>query len=426
VLEELVLRVSKLTVGRLDDVGFVCVQHLLETTGSLFESLVRLGARPGNMFVLGKCYSTNAKVLRRLSRLGVRVWSGTKPDQWGRFTTTLDRDITLLWDEAIRDFGSKNVRSIIVLDDGGHCLAFIPRKRLSDFVFVGVEQTTRGYEARRNMPGRFPIIQVARSAAKQYVEPPMISQAVVARVSHLMAGRNGRVKCGVVGLGRIGQAVATHLVNLGHRVVVTDLSVALSDQLKSIEWNGTALGVLSSADLIFGCTGRDIFKRKKLPKGLGGAKILASCSTGDNEFLTLLKRAAGEQRRDTNVPFGDASLAQPNGSLTILRGGFPINFDGSRESVAASDIQLTRGLLLGGIVQAVLARGQRREGDERWEKLDPGMQRFVVETWLKSREVRRPWYPETLLRNFEDESWVREESRGYDASYPMLAGAFGH
>jgi hypothetical protein len=202
--------------------------------------------------------------------------------------------------------------------------------------------------------------------------------------------------------------------------------VALSDQLKSIEWNGTALGVLSSADLIFGCTGRDIFKRKKLPKGLGGAKILASCSTGDNEFLTLLKRAAGEQRRDTNVPFGDASLAQPNGSLTILRGGFPINFDGSRESVAASDIQLTRGLLLGGIVQAVLARGQRREGDERWEKLDPGMQRFVVETWLKSREVRRPWYPETLLRNFEDESWVREESRGYDASYPMLAGAFGH
>ena len=57
-------------------------------------------------------------MLRRLSRLGVRVRRGTKPDQWGRFTPTLDRDIALLWDKAIDKVSKRNVKSIIVLDRG--------------------------------------------------------------------------------------------------------------------------------------------------------------------------------------------------------------------------------------------------------------------------------------------------------------------
>ncbi len=425
VLEELVARFSKVTVGKLDDVAFVCVQHLLETTGSLFESLIRLGARPENIFVLGKCYSTNRSVLRRLKRLGVRVRGGTKPEQWGCFTPTLDRDIARLWDGAIRNADSRGVRSIIILDDGGHCFALIPRTRLSDFVFAGVEQTTRGYEIGPNMPKGFPIIQVARSAAKQFIEPPMISEAILARVNSVFACDNGRLRCGVVGLGRIGQTVTTHLVKLGHRVVVTDRSEALSDTVQNTDWEKSALGVLSSADIIFGCTGRDIFKGAELPKGMSGQKTLASCSTGDNEFLTLLKRAAKEPQQKMNSPFGSACVRQLNSSLTILRGGFPINFDGSRESVPAGDIQMTRGLLLGGIVQALLASGQRQRADDRWEKLDSAIQRFVVGTWLKDRESRRQWYPDAILRSFDDKSWIQTNSHGYAASYPILSSAFG-
>ena len=438
VLEELRARLSKFTVGKLDDVGFVCVQHLLETTGSLLECLIQMGARPGNIFVVGKCYSTNQDTLRRLRRLGVRAEGGRKPDRFGCFTRALERDVAELWDTAVEKAVQRRLRSFVVLDDGGHCLALIPPAVRSQFVISGVEQTTRGYRIGARVPAGFPIIQVARSAAKQHIEPPMISEAVLNKVNSSIPVANGRLRCGVIGLGRIGQAVATHLVRLGHTVHVADLSEALSDTVQGALWCETAQEVLGSTDLIFGCTGRDVFgrarygsqdlgrwKKAKWLKKLSGEKTLASCSTGDIEFLALLKtevRNSGEAAFDS---LGSACVEKPNATWTILRGGFPVNFDGSPESVSSGDIQMTRGLLLCGIVQALLARGRKRVRGERWEKLDPAMQRFVVGTWLRSRESRRQWYPEAIMMGFMDRSWIQSHSHGYDAHYPALAEAFG-
>src|SRR6185436_4248552 len=44
----------------LDGVTLVCVQHLLETSGSLIQTLVSLGLNPSNLHVLGKAYSSNS------------------------------------------------------------------------------------------------------------------------------------------------------------------------------------------------------------------------------------------------------------------------------------------------------------------------------------------------------------------------------
>jgi hypothetical protein len=86
---------------------------------------------------------------------------------------------------------------------------------------------------------------------------------------------------------------------------------------------------------------------------------------------------------------------------------------------------MTRGLLLGGVVQALLAMGQKCGADNGWEKLDPMMQRFIVSTWLKEQASRRRWYPEEILWEFKEVSWIQSQSRGYDASYEALSGAFG-
>ena len=49
-------------VRPLDGVGLFCVQHLLETTGSLFEKLAQLGLSAEQTFIMGKVYSANAGV----------------------------------------------------------------------------------------------------------------------------------------------------------------------------------------------------------------------------------------------------------------------------------------------------------------------------------------------------------------------------
>lgn len=438
VLEELRERVSKLTLGKLDDVTFVCVQHLLESTGSLFECLISLGARPENIFVLGKCYSTNSDVLRRLRLLGLRAEGGTKPKRLGGFTRALEGDVVELWGKAMKRASRRGMRSIIVLDDGGHCLAGMPREIRTEFAISGVEQTTRGYRIGPNIPTGFPIIQVARSAAKQFVEPPMVSEAVIRRVTSALSGGPKGLRCGVIGLGKLGQAVAAHLITLGHNVNVTDLSEALSDSVQGALWCESAQKVVAGSDFVFGCAGRDVFgrprygahgekrsRKRRSSKGLSGTKTLASCSTGDIEFLALLKEAANNAGERVSDPFANATLTGANATLTILRGGFPINFDGTPESVPSADIQMTRGLLLAGLVQAVLARGQRRSGPDRWEKLDPGMQCFVVRTWLGARNPRPAWCAEGLVTYFSQRSWVQSNSHGYDAEYQALFKAFG-
>jgi hypothetical protein len=68
-----------------EGVGVVCVQHLLETTGSLLEALIRLGVQPEHIFVLGKLYSNCPEVQTRLRSIGVRVMDSRVPGQWGGY-----------------------------------------------------------------------------------------------------------------------------------------------------------------------------------------------------------------------------------------------------------------------------------------------------------------------------------------------------
>lgn len=119
VLDSLVERVGPLSLGR---TGFVCVQHLVETTGSLIESLLALGAEPRNVYILGKCYSSCPDVVRVLREVGVHVYEGPLPDHHGFYYEKMESAITALWVTAKEAFTKRNVDRIIVLDDGGQCI----------------------------------------------------------------------------------------------------------------------------------------------------------------------------------------------------------------------------------------------------------------------------------------------------------------
>src|SRR4051794_1700295 len=90
VLEALSERVAPRFLPVFQSTVFVCVQHLLETTGSLFESLIALGARPERIVVLGKLYSTNIAVAERLRQLGIQVLESTPPSRGMRFPQAME------------------------------------------------------------------------------------------------------------------------------------------------------------------------------------------------------------------------------------------------------------------------------------------------------------------------------------------------
>jgi hypothetical protein len=387
----------------------VCVQHLLETTGSLIQTLVSLGLNPSNIYVLGKAYSSNLSVEERLRGLGAHVVEAGRQQRWGEYSTQLTEDVSRLWNQVAEGIEAQRPDALVVLDDGGFCIKGMPAFR--DVPVVGIEQTMSGL-ALLDVPPLCPVIDVASSAAKQWIEPPMISEAVLAR---LQPYRLPDSPIGVVGFGNIGKAMSRTLSGIQSPIFVFDENIGSEGKSGTTIFCDSLGELYSKAATIFGCTGRDTLAGKEWWPQLTGERLLISCSSQDMEFRSiLLSLNDGNQElvsrqqltSEVTVPLGQ-------GELRILRGGFPVNFDGSRESVPAADIQMTRGLLLGAILQAVSLIGNGHSRPQRTMLL-PELQRLVVSEWIQIRASRRASFEPCLLDRFlqDDLSWVEANSGG--------------
>jgi hypothetical protein len=416
----------------LSETVFVCTQHLLETTGSLVESLLEMGARGDRIFVQGKCYSTCPGVLDRLGRIVAYAHGGTIPEAPGDYRRASLADVDRLC--RVASAGPiRKARRVVILDDGGQSIDRIKRlldADVSPAQVVGIEQTTFGVGRLGSLPPT--VILAARSAVKVLLEPPMIVDAILARVPVLLG--NERLRCGVIGLGNIGSPLAGRLTPR-HDVAVHD--VRPRHELPEdgihwwnrVHWSESMADLVNRSDFILGCTGNDIFKNKIYQLNcIYGIKVFASCSSGDQEFHTLIRYIAGASKAKFE-PLGAIDHAFPNGypptdqnpfpphrslEIVVARGGFPVNFDGSPESVPNRDIQLTRGLLLGSIIQAIHCYPSREHTGAVTRMLDPDIQRFVVDSWRESR----PLLPEESdrfpdLDRFDDDRWIRRRSGGH-------------
>lgn len=393
----------------LNGVTLVCVQHLLETSGSLIQTLVSLGLNPSNIHVLGKAYSSNSSVEERLRSLGAHVVEAGRQLRWGEYSTQLTEDVSRLWDQVAEGIEAQRPDALVVLDDGGFCIKGMPAFR--DVPVVGIEQTMSGL-ALLDVPPLCPVIDVASSAAKQWIEPPMISEAVLAR---LQTYRLPDSPIGVVGFGNIGKAMTQTLSRIQSPILAFDENIGAEGKSGTTIFCDSLGELYSKSATIFGCTGRDTLAGKEWWPQLVGERLLISCSSQDMEFRSiLLSLNDGNQElvsrqqltSEVTVPLGQ-------GKLRILRGGFPVNFDGSRESVPAADIQMTRGLLLGAILQAV---SLIRKGHSRPLRtmLLPELQRLVVSEWMQIRASRRTSFEPWLLDKFleDDLSWIAANSGG--------------
>lgn len=370
--------------SRLAGVGLVGVQHLLETTGSLVACLVGLGLKPDNCFLLGKAYSSNTDVVDGLRQMGCYAEAGSMPMRPGTFNDAMTNDLARLWDAA-ESLRRPDIHTLMVLDDGGRCLATVPAWAPQDGRRVcGVEQTQFGADRLARVP--YPVVLVARSGVKKWIEPPMIARAVRARVSATVAGYHAPKAVGVVGLGPIGRAVAQELLRTHGRVLVFDRMATPEWPANGVKKCAKLRQILEGAEVLFGCTGSDIFEAVHLEDADIATRVLASCSSEDVEFRSILKRSNDPIFADRTLP--DVSCHVGNHELRVLRCGFPINFDGSKESVPAHEIQVTRGLLLGGVLQGVFMATASSAPAAGAFRLTSGVQERVMRAWLDAEKPR--------------------------------------
>ena len=119
-------------------------------------------------------------------------------------------------------------------------------------------------------------------------------------------------------------------------------------------------------------------------------------------MLTTLDGASNQDA------LSDVVFSTERGEITVARGGFPANFDGSGESVQKDDIQMTRALLLAAVLQATYAG----ESGHVRTMLEPEFQRFIVSHWIELQSHRLHWFDSGLIDKFKDLEWIEQNSGG--------------
>jgi S-adenosylhomocysteine hydrolase len=323
----------------LENTLIISVQHLCSTTEVLFDALLDLNLYPENLYVVGKCYSTNPEVLVRLRKKGVNaLFSSSSFNCSVPFDIDFDRNV----DEMIKQVISSNdlfsFERIIILDDGGHLLERANALLSKGLPVVGIEQTSSGFNRMkdRNLP--FPVINLARSWLKLEYESPIIISLVLRKLKEKLDQLDSNVnKVLLIGFGVLGQKIHEilkdrYLISIFDSV--PEKSTIAPDELKMR---------LGEFDLIIGCTGSTSLKFEDFSY-LKKPVILASISSSDREFEAFKFRKLKPVKNCHSHVIVDG--------ITLLNCGFPITFDEDYDSIDTDDFQLTRALILASVYQA--------------------------------------------------------------------------
>lgn len=371
----------------------VGMQHMLGTTVDMFRVMKKLGLEQA--VVGSKLYSDSQTCIEAFKKLGYIYVGCQEPTGYGLYNESVAKDTHAIWENALEVIRNQSVRSIIVLDDGADLLLNIPREiyrlcRSEGPFLVGIEQT-RGGSNRTFFNGLpLPIINVAGAAIKNRFEYQWVAKEVVRILSNdvlyrieSQLGRKPRL--GIIGYGAMGQAVANELGQLAFQISIYDSKTLSVSGNSAVTHLPNAAVLVSGADVIIGCTGTDVLANQAVFDALhysSSPKWLVSTSSKDLEFNYLLHKCQEQIRKRYCTPDVLQTVVYRNhyGSvISLLRGGFPINFQNTVHSVPPEKIWPTRaGLLLASLMalkyQEALTIGN---GTSTVYQLDPMAQMLI-------------------------------------------------
>jgi S-adenosylhomocysteine hydrolase len=380
------------SIESIENTALIYIHHPLKTSINLLKAIIILGINPKNIFILGKHYSESLEVVNEIISLGINYQKSSNQLYIGEFSTTFSHDIEELWNLFFKKIGV-NVKSIIIADHGGYVLSSMPDKIKNSYKITGLEKTTSGIRKISNP--EIPIVNVAESFLKKKLESPLIATAIFDKLNKRIGHIKPNKVYGIIGYGSIGKCLSEKLESLGRKVFIFDkeMSNKKNGHVNQMKFRrifcSDILSVLKKSDYVFGCTGTDTTIETDLFDLLEKEICLISCSSGDIEFLSLLKKIRikydRESKKDT-TPLDDLFYETKNGGkIRILRGGFPINFDASGESVPSHDIQLTRGLVLLGIIQCLSILYEEKYCENKIYDLNLKYQDLIGKLWAQLR-----------------------------------------
>ncbi len=436
IIDSMVEKAASLQLPAPDRTAFICMQHILETTATILKGLVDIGIKPENIFCSGKSYSTAPEVAAAIGDLGIQLIPATNHKIIGQYQQACREGLSSMWQQFAESIRTKTIERIIVLDDGGRLLEAMPSFLKYDYKIAGIEQTRGGLYSPSLIQLPFPLVEVASSAVKRMVEPPLIMEAVLNRIRPMITKlRATREKMifGVIGNGAIGSAIVNYLLSEGVKVVVYD------ENDKSFHSNrghknarflyqaDSPARVIANSDCIFGCTGRDV-TRNVDTFGFNADKVFISCTSEDREFLSLLQKI-GSISQESFSPLEDILFTTESGcKILVVAGGFPVNFDRTPYSVLSHDIEITRALLFGASLQAMRCASTpapiSSNGSMRGNRLclNPYIQRYVATMWGSRQPATR--YPAGFFAQFHDLDFVIAKSGGIHQPDSLLRQSF--
>jgi hypothetical protein len=397
---------------RRDDVVILAHLHCVTSIAKLFSMLLKHNPLiPSRQIILiPKPYSTMPSVAEELVKLGIAViWTAAHLCP-GHYDAAASQHLKEGCKKAVHicfDIAKKGRRPrLILVDDGGMLTeTWWNNFKSAEIDVVSVQQTASGVR-REPVPSTLAKIDIARSAAKTKFEARIISEGVLRKVRDLdIIKRITRV--GVVGVGPLGCALASSLVQMGKQVNLYEVKKYHCQPSGSYPMESLTK-LLRLSDLIFGCTGKNFLKSTVL-SNIKQNRHFVSCSSRDIEFLDLLRLGTIEKPAPVDV-FGRMEIGLGEQTHIVENGGFPINFDRTKEQEGAKEIVLTRALVLAGILQAMCVKiNQRRETELM---LSPCLQRAVVFKWLEINGNKVEQYLGSSEGDVEGLDWWRKNSFG--------------
>jgi len=360
------------------------IQHHLGPLVPRIRSMIHDGLHPERCWFVDIPYSTNTRVRRALRILGCPRSQMAEPfdDPLEPYSESqverVQRVVRRLADTEGR-------RRLLVVDDGAYFLRSIQNLPKRDQVGLIkslknrthlVEQTTRGHrhlEEKAVMKILYalgaPVVTIARSFTKQYLESPFIGVAVARAVVSSLKKRNEREPASilVIGFGAVGEATTHELRRFTHRSEIDVLEIN-PEKSEAIRAAGalalTDFPSSGSYDLVMGCTGYASFpleKRSLLANGaLLGSGSSAAIELNRERFVELADKLPDDEIRIMNRNatkkagiHATIRLEDQDRSFSFLNAGFPVNFDGALECIPARFIQPTHGLLFAACQQTL-------------------------------------------------------------------------
>ncbi len=355
-----------------DNVLLIAIQHILETNLVMFEYLFAKGLKPQNVFLLGKCYSTNKEILEKFQKKGVYVHDGSlKFNSHLSFDSQFESEIKDFYKTIVKKVNFADYEKVLIVDDGA-MLLYSENPLIESFSnFIGIEQTSSGYNKIKKIKLKFPVINVARSDAKLVHESPFIAEKVIENI--YIAVEKLKLKpqrALVVGAGSIGRAIHNSLKN--------KIETHIYDVRRLLSEFGQAEldNIICDFDLIIGASGSEILN-DRICKKLKKYTILASASLSDREFsaVNLRKQVPKIENCHEDVFVNN---------VWLLNCGFPVDFDGKKNIVSPPKIQLTRALMFSAMCLAM----EREYPSKKLIELDPKIQKQLIERFC---EIKQAW-----------------------------------